>query len=251
VTVSESVGPATDGLLVYGVVPADATLPRLAGPAGQLDAVPCGRVAAVVSSVPLDRPLARRDDLTAFHDAVNALAAHGPVVPVRFGSVLLDESDVAEEFLAPREDELVALLEALESRSQLTLRARYVEDVVLAEIVASDRRIQQLNERTRGLSEEESWADRVRLGELVAHALEERRQQDAAQLLDLVLPLAVEHREHGGAGADHVLEAALLVDDDRHTELEQALEEYAATVHARIRISLVGPLAPYDFVGAS
>ena len=42
---------------------------------------------------------------------------------------------------------------------------------------------------------------------------------------------------------------ALLVDDERRGELEQHLESLAEAVHERIRLRLMGPMAPYDFVG--
>ena len=48
---------------------------------------------------------------------------------------------------------------------------------------------------------------------------------------------------------DGLLEAALLVDRDRVSELEEVLEVVAETVHERVELRLVGPMAPYDFVG--
>ncbi|UMG94344.1 GvpL/GvpF family gas vesicle protein [Nocardioides sp. TF02-7] len=242
--------PRTEALLVYGVVRAGSELPEITGVGGSaLRAVAHGPVAAVVGAVEEGRSLAHKADLTAYHQVVDALAGRGPVVPVRFGSALADDAGVVDDLLAPQEDRLAQLLDALEGRSQLVLRARYVEEAVLAEVVAADPRIRELNDRTRGVPEQMSWADRVRLGELVAHAVDQRRQHDADDLLDRVLPHVVEHQVRRGAGLDHVVEAALLVDDDQVPALEQVLETYAEAVHERVRLSLMGPLAPYDFVG--
>lgn len=238
-------------LFVYGVVRADAEAPEIPGVAGAvIHTVAHDEVMAVVGDVDVSRPVVRKADLQAYQQVLDRLAVSGPVVPVRFGTALPDATSVIDVLLADRPD-LVELLDALEGRSQMTLRARYVEDVVLAEVVADDPVIRDLNERTRGLPEEASWADRIRLGELVARAVDRRRQDDAADLLDTVLPLAVEHRTLRGAGLDHVVEVALLVDHDRREELEQTLEAYAEAVHERIRLRLVGPLAPYDFVGTT
>jgi hypothetical protein len=55
-------------------------------------------------------------------------------------------------------------------------------------------------------------------------------------------------REPGPAGA---LDAALLVDTARSQELEDLLELLAREADGRMQLSLVGPLAPYDFVGVS
>ncbi len=237
-------------LLVYGVVPDGTAVPHTRGVAdGALSTVPLAGVAAVVSPLPTDQALAGRGDLTTYHDVLNDLAERGPVIPFRFGSALPDEPSVVNELLAPRSEELAALLETLVGRCQLTLRARWVQEAVLAEIAAADPQIRALSARTRDLPEEASWHDRVRLGELVARALDHKRDDAAAALLDLVLPHVVEHRERAASGTDGFLDAALLVDEDRRSALEGVLETYAEANHDRVRVKLLGPLPPYDFVG--
>lgn len=239
-------------LFVYGVVRADADIPPMTGVAGNpIRAVVHDQLRAVIGAIDVDEPVVSKADLTAYHQVLDRLASAGPVVPVRFGSAVPDETGVVEMLVGDQPVDLLALLDALDGRSQFTLRARYVEDAVLGEVIASDPVIRDLNSRTRGVPEAASWSDRVRLGELVARAVELRRQGDATDLLDVVLPLAVESRMLRGAGIDHVLEVALLVDDERRQELEQTLEAYAEAVHERIRLRLLGPLAPYDFVGAT
>ena len=48
-----------------------------------------------------------------------------------------------------------------------------------------------------------------------------------------------------------MLDVALLVDDERRADFEEQLESLAEEVHERIRLRLVGPMAPYDFVGGA
>ena len=48
---------------------------------------------------------------------------------------------------------------------------------------------------------------------------------------------------------EHVLKAVLLVERTHREAFEDVLEGLAETIHERIRLSLVGPLAAYDFVG--
>jgi hypothetical protein len=237
------------GLLVYAVVPADQALPHVSGAGdGPLSSVGHGGVAAVVGPAPTEGSIGPAE-LRAYHAVVDALAAGGPVAPVRFGYVLPDEQQVVTDVLAPRAQELGDLLASLSGRTEMKVRARYVEEVVLAEVVAADPEIRTLRERTRAVPEDVSWSDRVRLGELVAHAVEAKRQGEAAELWDLVAPHTVEMRETPGSGLDHLLQVAVLVDDDRISSLEEALEVYAEAAHERIRVQLTGPLPPYDFVG--
>lgn len=238
------------GCYVYGVVAGDLDVPGgLAGlDEGEVELVRHGDVAAAVTVIEVERPPGRRKDLLAHSAVLDALAGAGPVVPVQFGSVLPDRDSVVEDFLAPDHDRFAGLLEQLAGRSQFNLRASYNEAAVLAEVVAEDPEVARLRERTRGLPEEVAYGDRVRLGELVAAALEQKREHDGAILLDAVLPHVTDHVVRNGAGVDHLLDVAFLVDEDRREGFEDALESMAEAMHERARLQLFGPLAPYDFV---
>ncbi len=120
---------------------------------------------------------------------------------------------------------------------------------MLTEVVTADPEIRRLHEITRDLPEDASYADRVRLGELVARALEDKRLLEQEALLESILPLTAAYSLRSGAGVEHLLDVALLVDDDRRDEFEDHLEGLAEAVHERIGLRLVGPVAPYDFVG--
>ena len=241
------------GLFVYAVVRAERDLPDdLTGVDGSaLALVPYGELGAVVGEVALDRPPGRRADLTAYSAVMEALLPGGAVAPIAFGCVMPDDHTVVSELLAPREGELTALLEQLEGRVQYNVRASYDEEAVLAEIVRNDPEIQQLRERTRGLPDDVAVDERVRLGQLVSQTWDRLAHLDADHLLAQVAPMVTAsavRREPGPSGA---LDAALLVDTARSQELEDALELLAQEAAGRMQLSLVGPLAPFDFVGVS
>ncbi len=242
--------PEDMGLYVYGVVRADESLPDgLAGvDEAPVQLVTLGGVAAAVGLITLDRPPGLRADLVAHTAVLDALADRGPVVPVQFGSVLTEVDAVVHDFLAPEAERFEELLSQLAGRRQFNVRGRYNEDAVLAEVVAEDPEIASLRERTRGVPEHVGQAERVRLGELVSHALERKREQDSATVLDIVLPHVASYAPRGGAGIDHMMDVAFLVDDDRRAGFEDALEAVAEAMHERVRLQLMGPMAPYDFV---
>lgn len=242
----------TSGYYVYGVVRAEpGRVPE--GLVGvdrvTVRTVEHGPVAAVVGVIALDRPPGRRADLVAHGEVLDRLAGSGPVVPVRFGSVMTDPQSVVEELLAPDEDHFVTLLDELSGRTQYNLRASYHEPVVLAEVVEGDPEIAGLRERTRDLPDDSAYGARVRLGELVARAMDDKRAFDAEVILEATLPYVAAHSLRAGGGLDQLLDVALLVDDERRADFEEQLEALAESVHERIRMRLVGPVAPYDFVG--
>ena len=235
---------------VYCVVPAktelDADITGMDG--APVDLLVDGELAAVVQPVDPGRTFGRRADLLSHSRVVDAVVATTTAVPIRFGSVAESRDAVAEDLLRSRGGDFAELLEWLGGSRQLTLQVRYRQDVVLAEVVAADPEIARLREATRDRPEDEAVADRVRLGQLVADALEGLREQDSAAILDRLAPLAREHRVRDGGGLDHLLDLAVLVDDDRRDEFEAAAEELAAEYSSRATFRLLGPLAPYDFV---
>jgi hypothetical protein len=205
-------------------------------------------VAAIVSGVDPERPASGRRDLLAHSAVVDAARGGSTLVPVQFGSVLEDEDALRHGFLEPRREELLDLLRMLEGRSQFNVRARYIEDQVLAEIVRESPEVAELRRRTRDAPEELVYADKVRLGELIARRMAEKRGLDADLLLEVVVPQTVSHvvREVGGSD---VLSLAVLVDDTAEEEFTDVMEALAEAVHERMRLELVGPLAPFDFTG--
>lgn len=207
-----------------------------------------GELATAVSSVDPTRRLGRRADLLAYQAVLDGLAHGGPVVPVRFGSVLPDADTVAAELMEPNEEYFETLLEGLRGRRQFNLRVTPVEEAALSDLVTSDPEIRALRERTREVPEEASYRERVRLGELVARGLEQRSAEDADMVLDVVLPLVADHHVRTPPSATQVIDVALLVEEPRMGEFVDVLEELAESVHERLNLRLLGPLAPYDFV---
>jgi hypothetical protein len=241
----------TRGLFVYAVVWAERDLPDgVTGVDGSgLSLVPYGELGAVVGEIALDRPPGRRADLTAYSAVMDALLPGGAVAPVAFGTVMPDEHTLIAELIAPGERPLTQLLRELDGRVQYNVRASYVEDAVLAEIVDDDPEIRHLRERTRDLPEDSRVGDRVRLGELVSQAWERRARADADHLLSQVVPVVSAHALRRAPGPQAALDAALLVDRSRSQELEDQLAALAEQTHGRLELTLLGPLAPYDFVG--
>jgi Gas vesicle synthesis protein GvpL/GvpF len=234
---------------IYGLTFADTPLPEGLtglGPSGKVWKIAHQDVVAIVSDVPVDRPLGKRKDLMAHETVVDTIAAESTILPMRFGAVL-KEDGVTNELLQPHHDRFAGMLEQLDGRTQYTLRARYDLDAVLPDIIQGDENIRTLHERVRGLSEEAAHFDRIQLGELISKALEGRRQSDAAQVIGHLEPIAVTGKLLEPEQPDEVVNAAFLVERSRQQEFEDAVEEVGGRF-PMLRLKLLGPLAPYDFV---
>ncbi|MFC5747579.1 GvpL/GvpF family gas vesicle protein [Actinomadura rugatobispora] len=245
-------GPAAQ--YVYGVTRADSDLP---GELTGLDGRPVTLIAhqdcaALTSDLPAGRPLGERSDLLAHQHVLEALLEAGTVaVPFRFGAALAGPEAVEKELLAANADRLTQILDQLDGRLEMRVRGTYVQDAVLRELLTDDPQIADLNARLRQIPEDAADAayyDRVRLGEMIAHALEQRREHDAQALLEPLAGAAEATVRKQPAREDDVVDAAFLIDAARREHFENTVRELGAAHADRITLRLIGPLPPYDFV---
>ncbi|MFD1212391.1 GvpL/GvpF family gas vesicle protein [Arthrobacter sp. GCM10027362] len=236
---------------VYGIVPAGSAIPPgLSGVRGEpVDVVVAGDYAAVVTPVGDVESLGTPEDLLAHSAVLDAIAAAGPVLPMVFGTVVPDSDVLTDEVLPSMQDSYDAGLRRIGNAAQFTVRARYVRDVVLAEIVSDNPEVARLREATAGVSEEASHFDRVRLGELVVEDLRRKASSDSTAIVNALAPLARETVTREASQADDVVELAALVDRGSQEQFEREVGNLARNSAGRITFRLLGPQAPYDFVG--
>ena len=237
---------------VYGLVNAEVAVPN---GLGGLDGAPVELVAhegiaALVSPAPTDRPLGTREDLLAHEKVVDTVAAEVTVLPMRFGSVV-ERPAVVDELLAPHVAELRSALSDLDGHVQYSVKGRYEREVVLRDVVMAEPEIAELRERVRGVSEEASYQDRMRLGELVVAALEERARREGGRMHVALSAQAASSVTRPSSDPELVLDSAFLVARDRTEEFEHAVDQLGAELAGTVRFRLLGPLAPYDFVASA
>jgi Gas vesicle synthesis protein GvpL/GvpF len=241
--------PPRSAVYVYGIVRAgDAPRVRTEGVGGgEVTPIESGRIAALAARVAT--PIrAKRRELLGHAGVLNEVASATTVLPLRFGITFPDEETVVRELLDARTQQLERLLRELEGKVELLVKAYYREEVVLAEIVQRDARIERLSARTRGRPAAATHADRLELGTAVAAALEATARADAAAILAELRPRALDVRLDETPVEHQVLRASLLVARDRVPEFDEILGRIAARQAGRMQFSYAGPLAPHSFV---
>jgi Gas vesicle synthesis protein GvpL/GvpF len=224
-------------------------LPAVADAEAEIRSIEEGSCFAIVSAVSASFVEATAEDLQRHSDVLQKLLeCTTAVVPLRFGTVYPDDETVRRDLLAARRDELEVLLQKVENRAEARLKAYYVEEAVLAEVVAEQPQIAQLRERTQALPADATYYDRIRLGELVASALAAKRRQDGEALLARLAPLAVDHIVEEEPHEWSVLTASFLLErsaiDDFHSEVSKLADD----AERRLQLRCLAPLPPYSFV---
>ena len=245
----------TEASYVYGVVRAGRHLafshPPVGGAERPIRLVEADHVAAIVSDAPSGGVRADRKALTAHSGVLADALAGSAVLPMRFGVVVPDDDAVREHVIRPNYDELDRLLDEMEGRVELDVKAFYEPDVLLREIVAENREVARLREASRRLPADATYYQRIELGQLVAAAIETKRQSDARVILSRLEPLAVATENDVNVAERVALKAAFLVERGRLPEFDSVLEEIARERAGRMRFKSVGPLPPHSFVSLS
>jgi hypothetical protein len=247
---SQPTGSAT-GIFLYGVVPADveptADAKGVGDPPQPVSMVPYGDIAALVSEVSLDQPLGKPDDLRTYQQLLDGTATVAAVLPVRFGTVLADR-DAVTELLTTHHDAFLAALGELEGLVEYAVRGRYHDQVVLSEVVAENPEVTSLREQIVGQSEDATMNLRLRLGEMVNRAVEEKRNADTRRMVEALEPFAERVVPLPPSHESDAANVAALVRSEAQDEFDTAVEKLADEWSERAGVRLLGPLAPYDFV---
>src|SRR4051795_10515049 len=134
-----------------------------------------GPVAALVSDAPAGAVKANRRNLLAHTRVLQQVVESECVLPMQFGVVMPSEAAVASDLLAPGEGDLRELLAMFDSLVEVELKVTCPEEVLLRTVMSDRPDLVRLREGLQGKPPEATHFDRVRLGELVAAAVEETR----------------------------------------------------------------------------
>ena len=228
---------------VYAITGCDTQLPAAGyhGAINELVKVPWRDLAAITGQM-IDSGAPMTVEAVLHHEAVvEAVRQQGPALPVRFGTMFRDESSIAAA-LAERYDVLVADLERLGSKVELSLTAIWAEpssdppqEAWQNDAVPSGR--------GAGANYLLERAARVRRADTL-----EQRAHGVAQDLDSVLGwLALERRVSLLPTPKIAVRAAYLLDPASVSAFRAAFEAIRGS-RGELRVLLTGPWPPYSFV---
>ena len=234
---------------VYGIVDCDARAPSVHGIADAPVRLIAGETAcALVSDVPDEEVQLGRDAMLAHARVLEQAMAHGTVLPMRFGVLMAGEEEIRERLLDDHAPELSDQLERFQGHVEMSVRGVYEEQALMREIVSEDPRIASLRELVRRHPEDATYHRRIELGELVARAVEDKRDDDAIRIVDALAPFAAAYEVGTPAHERVVVNASFLVAREQLDRFDAALDQIAQLQADRIRFKCTGPLPPHSFV---
>ncbi len=205
-------------------------------------------LAAVVSDVAVSRLDISRQNIMAHERVIANVMSRVDVLPCSFGTVAVSDEAIHADLLRPRRDELLSQLERVRGHVELDLRVLWERERLFADILGEDERIQRLRSAIAARPEGAAYYERITLGQLVAAAIEQRRERTAATLLADLQPLSTESRANNLVGDMMILNAAFLVERDRVPAFDERVSALTEASAGRLVFRYTRSLPPYNFV---
>ncbi|MCX6054960.1 MAG: GvpL/GvpF family gas vesicle protein [Chloroflexi bacterium] len=205
-------------------------------------------LSAVVSDTLLQEYDESRRNMMAHTLVLEEVMQHHAILPVSFGTVAPSVDVIIDQVLKRRYGGLISSFEEVENRIELGLKAFWYEGVVFQEIIEENSNIRSLRDSLKTRQAEETYYDRIRLGELIEAAMEKKREEDSEKILEKLRPLVYKTRANKVITDKMVLNAAFLLDRQREPEFDQTIKSLDAEMQKRIMFKYVGPVPPYNFV---
>src|SRR4051794_20216838 len=206
-------------------------------------------LAALVSDAP-DVPVkTSRRNLMAHSRVLQSAIGTTCVLPMRFGVVMPSREAVQAELLEANRELLEEHLRVLEPYVELDVRGLSAEHELLQAVVAERPDIARLRASIEGRPVESTYHESLRLGELVAHAVTDKREQIAEHIVATLEPLAAAARPGDALHEQMVANVAFLVERERVGEFDAAVDALGRELSdPEVRVRYIGPLPPHNFV---
>ncbi len=228
-------------------------VPAIGNHGGRIYTVVFKDLACVVSDSLDIKYATTRANMMAHEMVIEQVMKEYTVLPVRFGTVAGNGSnslvdDIQHKLLESRFNELLSLHGEMDNRVELGLKVLWRDEkAIYQEIVAEDGELRKLRDSIEGRSLEATHFTRIRLGEMVKRALDQKREKEAKMLLARLSPLADRVRENKIIMERMVLNAAFLVNKDRERECDEVVRGLDEELGERMMFKYTGPNPPFNF----
>jgi len=243
-----------EGFYIYGII---ATSQRqefgplgIGGRGDTVYTLPYQDLSAIVSRSPIVKYPVTRDNSMAHAKILEKAMEEYTVLPVRFCTIAEEEEILREKVLKARYQELTDLLNKMEGKIELGIRAMWTDlDAIFAEVVEENKDIKSIKGSLLSENDEQrKYAGKIQIGQKVQKALEEKKKREADELLEALKPLSLDWRKNQVYGDMNLINAAFLVTKEMEPSFDNKMLELEKAYGKRKKLKYIGPIAPYNFV---
>jgi len=204
-------------------------------------------ISAVISNFPMTKYEVSKENLVAHEKVIEKVMHDYTALPMRAFTVAASAEEV-RSFLRKNYTALKGLLKDMDNKVELGVKAYWKDmKVIFQEIVDENEKVRRLREKLASKPQGQT-SKRIRLGEVVAGALKDKKDKEGEELLRSLKRVAYDFCFSETRGAEMIINAAFLVDRGREKEFDTRVDELDRKYGQRIKFNYVGPAPPYNFV---
>ena len=206
-------------------------------------------ICAVVSNSPVVQYEARRINLTTHEKVLEEVMKDFTVLPVRFSTISEHDDDTGIlKILENEYDKFNGLLIDMHQKKELGLKIMAQETDIYESIVEKYTEIKNLREKLMHLPPDKTHYQRMKIGEMVAEALNKEKEILKETILSQLAPLAEEMKINDNYGEMMILNAAFLIKNSTEPVFDKIVNELDEKFGKFLTFKYVGTLPPYNFV---
>ncbi|MBI2252775.1 MAG: GvpL/GvpF family gas vesicle protein [Armatimonadetes bacterium] len=202
-------------------------------------------ISALISKSPVSKYPITRENVITHQKVLEEAMKNYTVLPVRFCTIAEEEGQI-KKILEKRQGEFRNLLIKMRGLTELGIKALWNNlEEVFKEIAEKNSSIKKIKQEFEKLK---SYSLKVKLGELVKKALEDKKNKEAKELIKEFKPYVKDLKENLAHGDSMFLNAAFLVDKEGEKKIDQKVNQIIDKLNSKVKIKYVGPVPIFNFV---
>jgi hypothetical protein len=207
-----------------------------------------GQVAAVVSDVVNDRIRPERRHLAAQQVVLKGLLSrNGALLPMAFG-IIADGPKAIQKILSRNHAAFIQQLQRVAGMVEMGLRVSLDVPNIFEYVVNTHPELRAARDRYLGPYRNPSQEDKIELGRLFDHLLNEDREDFTEKVEEILSGYCQEIKRNKCRNEGQVMSLACLVPRDRQDRFEEGIFAAAKLFDNNFTFDYNGPWAPHNFV---
>jgi len=207
-----------------------------------------GHVAAVVSDVVHDKIRPERRHLAAQQAVLKGLLSRtGALLPMAFG-IIADGPKAIQKILSRNHAAFLQQLQRVSGMVEMGLRVSLDVPNIFEYVVNTHPALRAARDRILGSNRNPSQDDKIELGRLFEHLLNEDREAFTAQVEEILSGYCREIKRNKCRDESQVMSLACLVPRDAQDRFEEGIFAAAKLFDNNFTFDYNGPWAPHNFV---
>jgi hypothetical protein len=209
--------------------------------------IPAGRVAAVVSTVRIERMRPERSHLAAHQEVLKRLMAETTPLPMSFG-ILADSPQAVRNMLFRNQPALIEQLRRVAGKVEMGVRVTWDVPNIFEYFVNTHPELRRARDQFLGGQGEPTQEDKIEVGRMFDRLLKEDRETYVDKVEAVLAPHCAEIEQMKCRNEREVMNLACLVERSMMPQFESSVFGAAQQFDNNFAFDYNGPWAPHNFV---